>query len=345
MQVDVLVVGLGPAGAAAARAAAKGLKVLAVDRRRRLGEPVQCAEYVPRPFLQEVPEGARVQPIRGMRTFLAGEDTFSPFPGLMIDRAAFDRALAREAEGAGAWVMPGTSLRALAPGEALLENGRGRFRVRFALLIAADGPRSRVAKLLGLPPLRPIETRQYTVPLRAPQADTDIWLGEEAPGGYAWCFPKGEVAHVGIGADPRLLRDLRTPLEALRGRLVGEGRIGGAVLARTGGAIPVSGLRERLVAGGALFAGDAAGLTHPITGAGIAPAVISGRRAGEAAAAFLGGDAGALEDYEEDLRDQFQESLARAVRRRAELDALWPSPPPRALKRSWIAFEAYFRGD
>ena len=47
-EVDVLVVGLGPAGAAAAcEAASRDLNVLAVERNAEPGLPVQCAEFVP----------------------------------------------------------------------------------------------------------------------------------------------------------------------------------------------------------------------------------------------------------------------------------------------------------
>src|SRR5690606_38137653 len=45
---DVLVLGLGPAGArAATEAARRGYRVLAIDRKREAGRPVQCAELVP----------------------------------------------------------------------------------------------------------------------------------------------------------------------------------------------------------------------------------------------------------------------------------------------------------
>ena len=69
---DVLVVGLGPAGASAARAAAKaGARVVAVDRREVPGLPVQCAEFVPLSLGQEVPDlrESVVQPIDAMDTF------------------------------------------------------------------------------------------------------------------------------------------------------------------------------------------------------------------------------------------------------------------------------------
>ena len=57
-RVDLLVIGAGPAGATAAlHAAGSGLDVLIVEKRRRVGEPVRCGEYVPLGLLREVPEG------------------------------------------------------------------------------------------------------------------------------------------------------------------------------------------------------------------------------------------------------------------------------------------------
>ncbi len=77
-----------------------------------------------------------------------------------------------------------------------------------------------------------------------------------------------------------------------------------------------------------LLAGDAAGLTNPVTGAGINAAVISGTLAGEAAARICGGDADAAgTDYAEESADLFSSSLARALARRRELMNLrdgWP---------------------
>ena len=53
---DVLVAGLGPAGATAgaAIAAASGYQVIAVDRKLEAGVPVQCAEFVPAMIGREV---------------------------------------------------------------------------------------------------------------------------------------------------------------------------------------------------------------------------------------------------------------------------------------------------
>jgi len=97
-----------------------------------------------------------------------------------------------------------------------------------------------------------------------------------------------------------------------------------------------------------LLAGDAAGLTNPITGAGIAAGVMSGRLAGEALVAHLAGESDAVDIYTEDLGDLFGASLARAVRRRGQL--LEQGAPAGTLSKSalrggWIAYEDYWRKD
>lgn len=353
LAVDVLVIGLGPAGGAAAAAAAKrGLRVAAIEKRKAVGVPVQCAEFIPLPLARHAQaQGVPAQRITGMRSVLpSGAASATPFQGLMVDRAAFDLALARQAAEAGAMLHVDTRLEALRAGDstAVVRGADGAFAIRYRIVIAADGPHSTAARLLGLPALGIVNTRQYTVRLLHPGAATDIWLSDRYPGGYAWLFPKGEHANLGVGMDPGCASDMKTPLDALHGRLAREGRLGREILARTGGAIPVGGLRERLAVRNVVFAGDAAGLTHPITGAGIAAAVISGERAGEAAYALLGtGNPRALDEYDEDMRDQFEETLARGLARRRELERAWRergAGTDAVQRRGWIAFEEYYRG-
>lgn len=350
MRADVLVIGLGPGGSSAAAAAATaGCKVLAVDRRHEVGVPVQCAEFIPLPLSGDArAPGVVLQRVTGMTSVLpSGAVLRSPFPGLMIDRARFDRALADAAEAAGAQTRTESLLRALDPASrcARIDTPAGTLEVEYGVLVAADGPHSTVAALLGLPRLATVNTRQYTVPLARAHADTDIWLSDDYPGGYAWLFPKGALANLGLGMDPCVDNDMKTPLDRLHRKLVAEGRVGAEIVCRTGGAIPVGGLRERLAVGDTLFVGDAAGLTHPITGAGIAAAVQSGERAGTAAAARLAGDRHAFDEYDGDIRDQFGPALARAVQRRRELARVWRTPAAgddRVHRRGWIAFPEYF---
>lgn len=347
---DVLVVGLGPGGAAAAWAAARrGLRVIAVEKKRQIGVPVQCAEFIPIPIGRFArSQGILKQHVAGMQSVLpSGEVRHSSFPGYVIDRAAFDQGLAAMAEEAGADIRVYTTLEELdaEARTARVRDGEGWHVIRFELLIAADGPLSKVGDLLGLPRQKVVHSRQYTVPLLHEMADTTIWLSGEYPGGYAWLFPRGEEANLGIGIDYDYTRDAKHPLDRLLDQLAAQGTVGADILRRTGGAIPVGGMRDELALGRVLFVGDAAGLTHPITGAGIAAAVMSGERAGEAAAEFFVKGIPALADYAEEIRDIYGPTIERALKVRESLEWIWRTPAAdddATQRRGWIAFEEYF---
>ena len=333
---DVIVLGLGPAGAAAAAAAARlGCKVIALDRKREAGRPVQCAEFVP--ALLEVEASAVRQSIEAMLTFVEDDapDLKPDFPGRMLDRAAFDRSLVEEAARAGAEIRFSSLIGGIgAQGEVKLVGGPA---LRARAIIGADGPRSRAGKAIGSVNTQLVETRQITVPLLAPHAATDIFLSAGIPGGYGWLFPKNEVANLGAGVAPRHKGRLKAIVDRLHSRLIEEKRAGREIVGLTGGAIPVGGMLKpwgRLGGTLVLLAGDAAGLAHPVTGAGIAAAVHSGRLAGQAAAAR------APEDFEQELEDVYRAALERAVRRRRELTA--SSFDKAALRRGWIAYREYW---
>ena len=326
---DVLVLGLGPAGASAAAAAARrGLKVVALERKKEAGVPVQCAELLP--GLLDVDAATVRQRIDAMLTFVEDDapDLKAGFPGRMLDRAAFDASLVREAIDAGAQCRLGVSFKGLPP-------------IASRAIIGADGPRSVAGRAVGRVNRELVETRQVTVPLLAPHSATDIFLSAEIPGGYGWLFPKGDRANLGVGVVPQEKGRLKALLEKLHARGAREGRLGNEILATTGGAIPVGGMLDPVARLGetlVLLAGDAAGLANPVTGAGIAAAVHSGRMAGEAAADFV---STGRTTYREDLEDLFAVALDRAVARRREL--LSSTRSKAALRRGWIAYEQYWR--
>jgi geranylgeranyl reductase family protein len=350
-QCSIVVIGLGPAGAcAAAEAARRGCDVIAVDRRREPGRPVQCAEFVPALISVEARalSTTACQPIRAMTTFIEGgaPDVTENFSGHMLDRAAFDAALVASAEQAGARCRFGVAVRSIQrEGEIELADGRW---IRAAVIIGADGPRSLVGRRIGQVNRHLVETRQITVALKQPHEATNIFLSADIPGGYGWLFPKGEVAHIGAGVDPQHKARLKNIVARLHATLLASGRVGAGILGLTGGAIPVGGMLTPRGALGetlALLAGDAAGLTNPVTGAGIAAAVHSGRLAGEAAAAWVRGDRDADIAFEEELRSVFLSSLERAVERRRELAAHSRGgalSDPAALRRGWIAYPEYW---
>ena len=361
IDIDVLVVGLGPAGASAAAEAARvgaqtGLSVLAVERNARPGLPVQCAEFVPMMIGSELPsvQEARVQNIDRMLTFVGTDkadltpDLTPDFRGYMIDRASFDAGLVEQAMAAGAECRFGASVRTISQsGTVHLADGTV---IRAKTIIGADGPRSPVGKAIGCENRDLVETRQITVDLLVPHGATDIFLNPDIVGGYGWLFPKGEVCNIGLGVVAAEKHRLKPLLAGLHARLVETGRVGSTIHGHTGGAIPVGGiigLNGRLGATDVLLAGDAAGLTNPVTGAGINAAVISGKLAGEAGAALAAGDTDAAQDFADEIEALFATSLALAKKRRDELVGIHARsrvPTARQLRGGWIAYPEYWAG-
>jgi geranylgeranyl reductase family protein len=351
---DVLVVGAGPAGSAAGIAAAsEGARVLVVDRRETIGSPVQCAEFLPRQVVLDLklPSEAIAQDVERTRTFLMGEEaSVRRNPGCILNRDVADTILARRAVDAGAELWKYTrvidiELRSEGRHAVSVYRPDGPSVLHASVVIGADGPRSTVGESLGVVNDTMVVAHQVTAPLSEPLDDTEVYLDPTFPGGYAWLFPKGDRANVGVGVDASMGASPKAAMSTFMNAL-GD-RIG-EPMRSTGGLIPVGGvlpmMKDRV-----LLAGDAAGHTHPITGGGIHQATVAGRLAGEAAAAFAAGDEGALEAYEPAFLDLFGLHLGRALERRRELLVAWPRAMDdpgtfaRLARRGWIGFKEFYR--
>jgi digeranylgeranylglycerophospholipid reductase len=122
MDVDVLVVGLGPGGLIAVREFAKqGFNVLGIDRKQELGWPKRCAEGVSDEGLAHCgvkPDpawaygritGAAIYSPSGKRVVLEDRSTY----GWVVERKIFEKHLARDAILAGGKIMVKTQAVAL----------------------------------------------------------------------------------------------------------------------------------------------------------------------------------------------------------------------------------------
>ncbi len=213
--------------------------------------------------------------------------------------------------------------------------------VECTVLIGADGPYSTVGKWIGQSNTEFIDALQVEVALPDTQPFTHVYFDPLYLGGYGWLFPKGETANVGVGVNGRIGGDLRQALDHLLERLQIRKS---AVIGSTGGPIPVGGPVGRIRVDNVLLVGDAAGHTHPITGAGIFAAVVGGMLAGQAAArAIKTGDMSALDDYEREW-EVMGSPLRHALSKRRYLNQHWSSDPfvlTAALRRCWVAFKEY----
>ena len=307
---DLLVIGGGPGGAIAARTAAeKGLSVCLIEKRPAIGVPVRCAEGIGKDALKEFIEpddrwisaeirGAQIVAPDGT-TMTLSEQMAGSKVGYILDRKVFDRELVWQAAGAGADVFVKT--RAVAP---ILDNGRVRGasvafcgeerKVAADVVIAADGIESKFARWCGLDTTVPMRELMSCAQYVLTDIDIDphmtvFYCGNRiAPEGYTWVFPKGErTANVGIGISGRKSRDGHRARQLLdrfiadicpRGKMI-ECIVGGVSVCRP---LPCT------VADGLMVVGDAARLSDPMTGGGIANAMITGRLAAEVATGCIG---------------------------------------------------------
>jgi geranylgeranyl reductase family protein len=336
---DLLVVGAGPAGAAAAIAArGHGLDVVLVDkatfpRDKTCGDGLTTAALDRLEQLGVSVPGLGAEPVRSV--VVVAPDHWQvelPLPesgwhATVVERTTLDAALVDRARAVGVAVHEGVSV-----DEVSIDPDRVRVRTsdgtqwHVPFVIAADGHYSSVRRLTA-PAIEPDlgawhAVRQYFGQV----ADPRLWVLFERDllPGYAWVFPLPDGrANVGFGvlrsagydgkALKRLWADLlaRPVLRAVLGpRAEPEARY-------RAWPIPTAYSSGRLVDGRVLYAGDAAAVVDPMTGEGIAQALDTGVFASDAVAAG-GGPGGIATRY----RGAVDQALGRDLRFAAFLQRL-----------------------
>ena len=346
---DIVIIGAGPAGSSAAKAAAeRGAKVLLIDRRQRIGIPVQCAEFVPLSIVRHASFSPTciMQRVEKMVTYLPNGTSYEmKSPGYMLDRSLFDRELAASAVLSGAKISIGTKAVGLSPKGLVVERGSRRETIPSKVLIGADGVPSSVARFVGQFPLKTIAALQYEVVLSEPRSHVDVYFHKDYEGGYAWFFPKGRTANAGVGLVLSKASQLPNLLDNFLDSLVKTKMLHGVqIVSRTGGLIPCEFHRKNLFEN-VLLAGDAAGHAHPITGAGILNAIVGGEIAGRIAAeAVEKGNLRHLENYEIESQEAFGKSLHYGALKREFLEKNWNEPDidfDDLIRKTWVGFKEY----
>jgi len=330
-EVDVLIVGAGPAGSTTARyCAGRDLDVLMIDRRKEIGYPVQCGEFLPdtREMYDIFPRSLDLEDLFQVDdSVVAGVveavDMISPggrayrcaFTGKTLDRRLFDKHLANLAAEKGARLLTDTSFLGLKGGVARTTAGD----IRAKVIVGADGPNSRTAREAGM------KNPSVNCPAVTCQASGSfepiikMHFGPLAPGGYAWVIPKRHGANIGIGFDPAVLRDRPSIMFYKFIDFLGVESYAGVTM----GFVPTSGPVDRTVNGNVLLVGDSGGFPMATNGGGIPTAMIAARSAGEVIRSHLK-EGLSLAEYEKRWRACLEKPLRNALRTRRMGDIVFP---------------------
>jgi geranylgeranyl reductase family protein len=322
-QADVLVVGAGPAGAAAAfHAAAGGLSTILIDRHSFPRAKVCGDGLSPRALeaLERMNVGdvmALGHQIRGIRVVGKSASNVLSFSkagsfefGVVIPRVALDDRLRLAAVRVGCQFIGGTTVKDLhldrlgAVRGVWVDGPTGQGLIEAKLTVLADGATGRLsATVLGELPSQSRHTafavRQYVEGASGMEPYFDIhvpiaWRGRRLVG-YGWVFPVTDsVANIGIGVTDRESTPseqvLREMLEGFVADLLERNerfRHAHPLDRVEGGALNARMADQSRAPHGVWLVGDAAGLVNAFTGEGIAYALESGELAGRRAHQFI----------------------------------------------------------
>ncbi len=325
--VDVLIVGGGPAGLAAAEAAAmRGARVLVLERQNEIGYPVHTsggswisdmqALGIPQHLYHPVSKVYFVSPQREVPL------NYNPAVACVMDVRGVYQHLAGRAVAAGAAIRVRHTVE-----QTLLEDGRvlgvtarnhisERITLRAAVTIDASG----FSRHIGVRTDMGKAFHRYGYGAEYdfyaphyPQDELYLIMGSRfAPRGYAWAFPRGNGrVRLGVGVlHPDSDDDARSYLDSIAQNLpqLRDKFQDASPIEYHTGLFPSEGPLASFSRDGLLLAGDSGGHGSTLVGEGIRFAIYSGQMAGEVAAeAIKAGDSSAsfLARFDKQWRARF----------------------------------------
>ena len=371
---DVLVVGAGPAGSAAAAWAARGGAEVVLADAAVFPRDKTCGDgLTPRAIgeLQRLglEDWLRAHTVnKGLRAHGFGQTLLLPWPGgslpdwgSAVARTELDDHLRTTAIKAGATALDGAravDVRhdgdrvAAVVFERRSDAGTERFEVGCRRLVVADGVRSPLGKMLGREWHRDtvygVAGRSY---IASDQSD-DPWIsshlelrGEsgEILSGYGWIFPlgTGEV-NIGVGTLATLKRPadiaIRPLMKFYAEQRRDEFELSGELRMPTSALLPMGGAVSHVAGPNWALVGDAAALVNPLNGEGIDYGLESGRMLAELMAERPADDPALDRLWPALLREHYGESfsIARRLAGLVTVPRVLPTLGPAGMRSDWL---------
>ncbi len=341
--VELLVVGCGPAGATAAREASRrGLRTLVLDKDAIVGQKRVCAAGLRPGFCTtfDLPRSLIHCDTPRLALFDASGDEYAVRfgPGHTSTREELDGTMATLARASGAEIRTSALFRSVRfEGDAhiveyadLAEGERRKVRAQNVLLV--QGATARLDDVGEQSPGQFADPRweaglmttlQHRVYLDRPAAaiayetlELHFYPAMDGRMIVAWMFPKRDHLAIGLGVVGKMrgsaLRDeLSLFVERTRRRLYPDATVTNT---KEEGHILYGGWpRERIVDGGLMVGGTAAGLVDATNGEGIYEAAMSGRIAAECVAIHRNDPGQAARSYSARVHERFYGKLRRRV--------------------------------
>jgi geranylgeranyl reductase family protein len=300
---DAIVVGGGPAGSTTAyRLAEQGASVLLADkavfpRDKPCGggmtlRAVRQCPVDPTPVVEELVDQIELRFRYGASVVHRANEPVV----WMTQRSRLDKFLLDAARERGVEVREGVRV-GIEPGNTVTLGPREK--ATGETIVGADGANGITAKATGLGEgitygvAYEGNVKYPTIP-RERYARRLVLELADIPGGYAWVFPKGDHANVGVGGwqseGPKLREHLRRACEA-------HGLDPDELEELRGHRLPLRRSGTKIASGRTLLVGDAAGLIDPVSGDGMYECFVSSRLAAAAILDLLAGRASTLEPY------------------------------------------------
>ncbi len=328
---DVAVAGVGIAGAFALNSLSKKLRVVGIDKREKLGYPVECGELVPTKremknllpklgdySLFDIPEKFKSNKTEYFEFVIPnGKSIEIEFEMLVINR---DKFISSVAENSGHEIKRKTRIMDY-DGKLRLKDPNSTYELEAKVIIASDGANSKIAKKLGVWNYEIAAAKQYVMKdVECDESTVYMFVGSKiAPGGYAWIIPKGNgIANVGVGIRLNYLEKGDSIHKVLE-RFVREYPYSSKylkkaeIIEKIGAVAPVDKPLSKTVFDKILLVGDSASMILSHVAAGIPISMVAGDIAGKVVNEYFEGKA-SLEDYDYMWREKMLDAMMNSYR-------------------------------